>query len=495
MIIYIHGFGSHGYGSKAKVFREYFHSIRENFIAPSLSYVPELAIQTLTELIKSYHGDVYLIGSSLGGFYATYLSQMPEVKKVVLINPATKPMETLSRALGDAPNFYDDSSFSWNQKHLEMLKQYDHYKPNYSLELEKFFLLLQKGDELLDYLDAAKKYEGTKLIIEDGGSHSFDGIKRHLESIRVFFEIDGKNKNSNPKKELYSTKIYKDILAFALKAHGEQKTPNGLPYSFHIVSVANEIINSLSTNSISYDNANIAIACALLHDVNEDTQERVDSKNIEFPENNIDVVVNGVAALTKNTSLPSKQEQMKDSLKRLKQMPKCVQMVKLADRITNLAPAPAFWNKHKRKAYVDEAKFILRELGASNKYLSDKLQGKIENYEIDFVRDEPDCKIVDNYLVFFADDKQLILDKSHKNYLKTFKAINRLSEYTLKEYDLELFTKWENKEEIEVYKNRVGISYVVKILNIKNLLDLNKQTDEKIDKYFTTILKGEDVIF
>ena len=485
MIIYIHGFGSHGYGSKAKVFREYFHSIGEDFIAPSLSYVPKLAIQTLEELINSYHEDVFLIGSSLGGFYATYLSQLPKVKKIVLINPATKPTETLSRALGDAPNFYDDSSFLWTQKHLEMLKQYDYCMPNSSKELRKFFVLLQKGDELLDYSDAAKKYEGAKLIIEEGGSHSFNGIKRHFKSIKDFFAVE--NKNLNPKNELYSTKTYKDTLAFALKAHKEQKTPNGLPYSFHIVSVANEIINSLSINPISYDEANIAIACALLHDVNEDTQERVDSKNIEFPENYIDVVVNGVSALTKNTSLPSKQEQMKDSLERLKQMPKCVQMVKLADRITNLAPAPAFWNKTKRKAYLDEAKFILRELGASNKYLAKELQNKIANYEVDL-------KIVDNYLVFLADDKQLILDKSNENYLKTFKAINRLSQYIEKEYDLKLFIQWSNKEEVQEYKNRAGISYIIKILNKKDLLDLNKQTDAKIDKYFTTILGGEDVI-
>ena len=189
MIIYIHGFGSHGYGSKAKIFREYFHSIDEDFVAPSLSYVPELAIQTLEELIKSYHGNVYLIGSSLGGFYSTYLSQLPEVKKVVLINPATKPMGTLSRALGDAPNFYDDSSFSWKQEHLEMLEKYDYCLPNCSWELQKFFVLLQKGDELLDYKDAQKKYEGAEVIVEDGGSHSFDDIERHLEDIRRFFAV------------------------------------------------------------------------------------------------------------------------------------------------------------------------------------------------------------------------------------------------------------------------------------------------------------------
>jgi len=189
MIIYIHGFGSHGYGSKAKVFREYFTSIEEDFIAPSLSYVPQLAIQTLEELIKSYHGEIYLIGSSLGGFYATYLSQMPQVKKVLLINPATKPMETLGRALGSAPNFYDNSSFLWSQKHLKMLEQYDYYLPDGSWELEKFFVLLQKEDELLDYKDAEQKYKGAKVIVEDDGSHSFDGIERYFENIREFFAV------------------------------------------------------------------------------------------------------------------------------------------------------------------------------------------------------------------------------------------------------------------------------------------------------------------
>jgi len=232
----------------------------------------------------------------------------------------------------------------------------------------------------------------------------------------------------------------------------------------------------------------------LLHDVNEDTQERVDSRSIEFPKNNIDVVVNGVAALTKDETLPSKQKQMRDSLTRLKQMPHSVQMVKLADRITNLAPAPLFWNKNKRKSYVEEAKFILRELGSSNEYLAKKLQSKIESYEIDFVKESMEFKIVDNYLVFCAEEKQLILDKNHKNYLKTFKAINRLNEYIKKEYDLELFTCWKNEEEVEEYENRVGVSYIMEILNTKDLLDINKQTDDTIEKYFSSILEGKNII-
>jgi predicted esterase YcpF (UPF0227 family) len=226
VIIYIHGFGSHGNGSKAKIFREYFHSIGEDFIAPSLSYVPELAIQTLEELIRSYHGDVYLIGSSLGGFYATYLSQKPEVKKVVLINPATKPMKTLRRALGDAPNFYDGSSFKWNDKHLEMLTQYEYYLPHGSWELEKFFVLLQKEDDVLDYKDAELKYNGAELIIENAGSHSFDGIERHFEAIRRFFEVGNQFKHTTKVKGVgleleelakRSGDLYYDNLAYFLE--------------------------------------------------------------------------------------------------------------------------------------------------------------------------------------------------------------------------------------------------------------------------------------
>jgi len=189
MVIYIHGFGSSGYGGKATEFRKYFKSIGEDFIAPTLSYVPKLAVETLQELIASYQGDVYLIGSSLGGFYATYLSKLPEVKKVVLINPAVKPIQTLQRYIGDAPNYYDNSTFKWTKEHLEMLKEYDYQPQANSKELEKFLLLLQKGDEVLNYKDAQKKYKGAKLIIEDGGNHSFENIDKHFERIREFFEI------------------------------------------------------------------------------------------------------------------------------------------------------------------------------------------------------------------------------------------------------------------------------------------------------------------
>jgi len=181
MIIYVHGFGSSGEGGKSILFKAYFKSINEPFIAPSLSYVPDLAIKTLEELIESY-ADVKLIGSSLGGFYSMYLAGKYDLK-AVLINPSIYPYKTLENYTGYAPNFYDGSCFEWNASHVNMLKKYE----TQVTHQENFMLLLQKDDELLDYQEAVKKLQNSSLHVEEGGNHSFEGIERYFEDIKKFF--------------------------------------------------------------------------------------------------------------------------------------------------------------------------------------------------------------------------------------------------------------------------------------------------------------------
>ena len=96
MIIYIHGFGGSGEGTKAKILRELLKE--QGVIAPSLSYVPTLAINTLKELISTFlkYEKVYLIGSSLGGYYATYLADHFNIP-AVLLNPSVNPTNTLRK--------------------------------------------------------------------------------------------------------------------------------------------------------------------------------------------------------------------------------------------------------------------------------------------------------------------------------------------------------------------------------------------------------------
>lgn len=174
---------------------------------------------------------------------------------------------------------------------------------------------------------------------------------------------------------MFSQEEYLKALRFAAKAHKEQKTPYGLPYLTHVTSVAMEVIHASIESKLDADKANKAISCALLHDVLEDTDMTFDDIFNEF---GLDIA-EGVEALSKDESLPKKQ-QMQDSLNRILEQPYEIQLVKLADRITNLQKPPKDWDNEKKKAYLKEAKFILSCLKNSNLYLSARLEKKIEDY-------------------------------------------------------------------------------------------------------------------
>ena len=183
MTIIIHGFGSAGKGGKAMLFRDYFKSIGKPCMAPSLSYVPELAMDTLEQLVHSYD-DVTLVGSSLGGYYAIYLAEKYGLK-AVLINPAVDSSKTLKRVLdmgGMATNYYDGTEFTWNENHVEMLQNYrvDEVKNG------EYLLLLQTADDVLDYREAVAKLPNAETIIEEGGTHPFEGIERYFGKIVEF---------------------------------------------------------------------------------------------------------------------------------------------------------------------------------------------------------------------------------------------------------------------------------------------------------------------
>ena len=181
MILYIHGFGSSGHGGKASLFSEYFE---EEVISPSLSYVPNLAIDTLEQLIETLlelDEDVGLVGSSLGGYYAIYLANKYDLK-AVLINPAIHPYKTLDK-IGNATNYYDGSSFEVTKEHMQSLKSFE---VNSVENEENFLVLLQTEDEVLDYNEAVEKLPNSELVIEEGGNHSFENIESYFRKIGSF---------------------------------------------------------------------------------------------------------------------------------------------------------------------------------------------------------------------------------------------------------------------------------------------------------------------
>lgn len=179
---------------------------------------------------------------------------------------------------------------------------------------------------------------------------------------------------------LWNPDLYTKAWNFATHAHTGQ-TYGGpgegmrIPYINHVGSVAMELALALSQSTRKYD-GNLAMQCALLHDVVEDTKYTYD----DIVENFGISIADGVAALSKDTSLPSKEEQMKNSLQRIKQQPQEIWMVKMADRITNLYHPPFYWNSDKIIRYGQEAKLIHGELSASNHALAKRLWDKIEEY-------------------------------------------------------------------------------------------------------------------
>lgn len=177
---------------------------------------------------------------------------------------------------------------------------------------------------------------------------------------------------------LWSQEAYLVASRFAAEAHAGQLVPGtSLPYLLHLTQVTMEVIAALRVEA-GHDE-DLAVQCALLHDVLEDTPVTYDQLAKRFGV----VVAAGVAALTKADHLP-KTEAMSDSLRRIQTQPSAVWLVKLADRITNLQPPPADWNVTKIAAYRAEAETILAALGTASPYLAARLAAKIAGYHTNY---------------------------------------------------------------------------------------------------------------
>jgi len=163
---------------------------------------------------------------------------------------------------------------------------------------------------------------------------------------------------------------------FAAKAHLGQTVPGSeLPYIVHIGDVALIVMTAIASSG-DVDDPDLAVLCALLHDVMEDTPVGYEQLVDLFGTR----VADGVAALTKNSELADKSERMEDSLKRIRAQPEEVWTVKMADRISNLRPPPLHWSREKIVAYRQEATGIHLALSSANAYLSAQLNKAIDAY-------------------------------------------------------------------------------------------------------------------
>jgi len=191
-ILYIHGFNSSPQSHKALITKayinQYFPSVK--FYCPQIAVTPKKAIQQLESFFDKYPDESWcLIGSSLGGYFSTYLSEKFNVK-AVLVNPAVKPYELLKDYVGRQINPYTNEEYRVENTYLEDLVAIEQQK----IVKNNYLVMVQTGDEVLNYHQAVVKFQHSLLIVQPGGDHSFINYEAMLPTITDFLQLPSEPK-------------------------------------------------------------------------------------------------------------------------------------------------------------------------------------------------------------------------------------------------------------------------------------------------------------
>jgi predicted esterase YcpF (UPF0227 family) len=184
MILYLHGFNSAPASHKALQLAAAMQArgLGAKFVCPALPHRPQAAVGVIEdELARLRPHGVTLVGSSLGGFYATYFAEKYDLR-AVLINPAIAPYAGLESYLGMQQNLYTGERYELTRADLNGWRALAVER----VDPERYLLLLETGDEVLDWRAAARKYEGARSAIRDGGDHTLRSFPEHIDRILAF---------------------------------------------------------------------------------------------------------------------------------------------------------------------------------------------------------------------------------------------------------------------------------------------------------------------
>ena len=181
MIIYLHGFNSSPHSHKAEVLGRYLgeRGLASQYACPALPPLGSAAIRQVEQSLPD--GPVCFVGSSLGGFYATYLAEKHRAK-AVLINPAIEPHVGLRAYLGPQKNLHTGEPYELTEAHFRAWEAL--VVP--PITPARYLLLVETGDEVLDYRQAVRRYAGCEQIVVSGGDHSLRSFPQHLARIVEF---------------------------------------------------------------------------------------------------------------------------------------------------------------------------------------------------------------------------------------------------------------------------------------------------------------------
>ncbi len=200
MILYLHGFRSSPQSKKAQMVREAMaaRGKGDDFLCPQLPSSPRAAAQLIEATARLEDPErLALIGSSLGGYYATWLAERVGCR-VALLNPAIAPYEDLGAHLGTQPVYFSGQTIEVKAEHMDELRALD--TPAISRP-ERYFLLAATGDAVIDWRTMAAKYAGCRQRIIEGSNHEIADFAAYLGEVLSFCGVawtkDGKDASRN----------------------------------------------------------------------------------------------------------------------------------------------------------------------------------------------------------------------------------------------------------------------------------------------------------
>ena len=184
-LVYLHGFLSSPLSTKARQTQVWLeqHAPSWRFFCPQLSSLPSIAVTQLEAFMACVGEPCCFVGSSLGGFWAAWLVETYG-GKAILVNPAVAPHTRFQHYVGHSlKSYYSSTVYTLTRAELEVLACCD--RPTLK-DPSRYYVMLQTGDETLDYRMAEARYSQSQLCKEDGGNHSFVGYENYLPQIMEF---------------------------------------------------------------------------------------------------------------------------------------------------------------------------------------------------------------------------------------------------------------------------------------------------------------------
>ena len=188
-LLYLHGFRSSPQSNKARILGDHIAAThpRVRWWCPQLPPSPRDAASLIVEGIASWpRQSMAVMGSSLGGYYASWVAQLARCKSV-LINPAVNPARDLEKYIGEQSSWHDpEDKFFFRSEYIEELRQLD--TRNMTPAAPEMALIAQ-GDEVLDWTEMSERYPHALQLVQEGGDHALSNFEEYLSRVDEFLAL------------------------------------------------------------------------------------------------------------------------------------------------------------------------------------------------------------------------------------------------------------------------------------------------------------------